>query len=382
MPVGIALMKYMGSKRSMLENGLGELLEREVPGARRFADLFAGSGAVSIRVAQRFPIQVLAFDLQCYSAVLTGAVIRRVTKIDWRLAWRTWFARAQKVATDKHPSTSKLTLQSVKTLRAWSQDQGDDRPITRAYGGHYFSPRQTIWLDALRTTLPARDTTRTVALASLIRAASACAAAPGHTAQPFQPTRTAKFYIAEAWSRDVVERTRRAFEVIASQFARTAGEALVQDANAAARKLRAGDLAFIDPPYSGVHYSRFYHVLETVAHGKCSEVSGVGRYPAVEFRPRSRYSIASESAMALAELFESVSSQGARAIVTFPVHTCSNGLSGDIVREIARHHFHIREQTVKSRFSSLGGTGDSRDNEAGRAARNRASELMLVLRPK
>ena len=52
-------MKYMGSKRAMLQNGLGELLGREAADALRFFDLFAGSGAVAIHIARRFAISVL-----------------------------------------------------------------------------------------------------------------------------------------------------------------------------------------------------------------------------------------------------------------------------------------------------------------------------------
>ena len=74
-------MKYMGSKRAMLQNGLGELLGRQVLNAPRFVDLFAGAGSVAIHVARKFPISVLAFDLQSYSAVLTSAVVGRQTPL-------------------------------------------------------------------------------------------------------------------------------------------------------------------------------------------------------------------------------------------------------------------------------------------------------------
>ena len=37
----------MGSKRSMLLNGLGDLLANNAPKTTRFVDLFAGSGAVA-----------------------------------------------------------------------------------------------------------------------------------------------------------------------------------------------------------------------------------------------------------------------------------------------------------------------------------------------
>jgi adenine-specific DNA-methyltransferase len=206
-------------------------------------------------------------------------------------------------------------------------------------------------------------------------------AAPGHTAQPFQPTRTAIRFLQESWNKNIVSKTRSAFESLASQFAQHCGQALVADANLAALQLQKGDLAFIDPPYSGVHYSRFYHVLETIADGDCGEVTGIGRYPAPTKRPRSKYSVSSESTEALRDLLENVSTRGARAILTFPDHECSNGLSGDVVRQIAEHYFSIQEERVDSQFSTLGGTGNS-GPDVGRAARKQAKELMLILNPK
>ncbi len=376
-------MKYMGSKRAMLGNGLGELLGREVTHARRFVDLFAGSGAVAVHVAQRFAIPVLAFDLQRYSAILAGAVIARQSIIKWKPTFEAWQKRAESLfkAYDV-PSADCLTVKLVTQLRSWCEAQVE-LPITTAYGGHYFSPRQAVWIDAFRATLPKTESSRTVALAALIQASSQCAAAPGHTAQPFQPTRTAKRFLSEAWCKDIVGRTRTVFEIIADQHAQRGGRAQVPDANDAAQQLKDCDLAFIDPPYSGVHYSRFYHVLETIADGNCGEVSGTGRYPTRIRRPRSRFSVGSESADALDGLLSAVSSRGARAIVTFPDHDCSNGLSGDSVREIAARHFHVYEQGVESKFSTLGGTSDQgRPGEGGRSARRLAKELILVLKPK
>jgi adenine-specific DNA-methyltransferase len=376
-------MKYMGSKRAMLQNGLGDLLSREVLDAPRFVDLFAGSGSVAIHVARKFSIPVLAFDLQSYSTVLTSAVIDRRTTLLWQPVWEDWLRRAAgQFKAHRIPMTNKITQPVVAEFRAWCNEQLE-LPITKAYGGHYFSPQQAVWIDALRTNLPSRKPANTVALAALIQAASQCAAAPGHTAQPFQPTRTAKRYIEEAWRKDIVEKTKSAFELLANQFAQRHGKAKVGDANQVARRLHEGDLVFIDPPYSGVQYSRFYHVLEIIADGDCGVVTGVGRYPAWEFRPRSNYSLISESSKALDNLLKTVASRGARAILTFPDHDCSNGLSGDSVREIAAKHFQITSQKVASRFSTLGGTGDSeRSNETARSARKDTHELMLVLKPR
>jgi adenine-specific DNA-methyltransferase len=375
-------MKYMGSKRSMLRNGLGDLLIRKARTKRRFVDLFCGSGAVAIHVASNLKIQVLAWDLQRYSVALANAVITRKSSFRWERSWTAWHRRA-KSRFGKHspPRILKITQKIVSDVREWCSGK-QKHPFTKAYGGHYFSPLQAVWLDAFRQTLPTSQPARTIALAALIRAASRCAAAPGHTAQPFQPTKTAKKYLLEAWNRDLVAQTKSALQEIAEQFAKCSGKAAVGDANELANKLRKTDLAFIDPPYSGVHYSRFYHVLESVSRGRCGEVSGVGRYPPCKKRPWSRYSVGSEAKTALSELFQTVSSKKVKTIVTFPVHKCSNGLSGRVVRNLARKYFRIEEQQVKSSFSSLGGIGGNGNGAASRAARTSQKELILVLKPK
>jgi adenine-specific DNA methylase len=377
-------MKYMGSKRSMLQNGLGTLLAKELPSAWRFVDLFSGSSAVAIHVAQNNEIPVIAFDLQRYSIVLAGAVLGRQHKLRWKQVWSAWHWRAMKRA-QRHDFRlkSKLTRPEVDRARSWSASKAN-LPITCAYGGHYFSPGQTIWIDALLTTLPKSNPARTVARAALIQAASCCAASPGHTAQPFQPTRTAKKFLDAAWRLNIVQATRSALADLADIHSqKNGGGATVADANEAAKKLRKNDLVFIDPPYSGVHYSRFYHVLETIARGKCGEVSGTGRYPHINKRPISDYSISTKAPYALDGLLKTIAAKKARAILTFPDHDCSNGLSGKTVRKIARKHFTIKFSRVKSLFSTMGGTGDNtRKGEAKRKPRHIAKELMLVLEPK
>lgn len=365
----------------MLNNGLGDVLNRELVSATRFVDLFAGSGAVSLHVARNSSIPIHAVDTQDYSALLINAVVRRKQAFDCESSLNTWIRRAKlRLEGLRVPNPKKITVTKVKRLRVWSGNRTN--PITRAYGGYYFSPKQAMWFDALRSTLPRKEPAKSVALAALIKCASQCAAAPGHTAQPFKPTRTAKKYLLEAWSRDVLAYTQKAFRSMAKDSARRKGIAQVGDANKAAARLKTGDLAFIDPPYSGVHYSRFYHVLETIARGRCGSVSGTGRYPPFDERPWSRFSVQTESRKAFDELLKLVSSRKTKTIVTFPVHKCSNGLSGRIVRNVSKKYFKIKEQTVKGRLSSLGGVGGKRKGAAGRAARKRSRELILVLTPR
>jgi len=378
-------MKYMGSKRMMLTNGLGTTLDKEVRRATRFVDLFLGTGEVASFVARRHAIPVYGVDLQAYSVVLTEAIVGRCHPIPWEDLWTSWAARATRLAAKTKPpeisNKGRLTRHLVQEIRDWCLGQVD-LPITRAYGGHYFSAVQSIWIDAFRATIPTRDHERTVALAALVRAASQCVAAPGHTAQPFQPTKTAASFLKDAWLRDVAPRVESAAKNLSGQHALRLGAARIADANELADCLSPGDLVFLDPPYSGVQYSRFYHVLESIVRGQCGEVSGVGRYPTPAHRPKSRFSLVTESEEALVQLLFLLSTTGASAILTFPDHACSNGLSGDSVREIARAHFRVRENSVRSKFSTLGGRGAGEQKVARRKARHETSELMLLLRPK
>src|SRR6266536_910843 len=189
----------------------------------------------------------------------------------------------------------------------------------------------------------------------------------------------AKPFILEAWRKDIAMIAKSSFAELAKIFAQEQGFVQTADANDAAEGIREGDLVFIDPPYSGVHYSRFYHVLESIASGDPGPVSGVGRYPDPAARPRSRYSLKCESREALSDLLGTVAGKRAKAILTFPAGECSNGLSGDIVRELAREHFRVREKTVQSKFSTLGGTRD--EHGKGGTARQTARDPMLSLTP-
>lgn len=375
-------MKYMGSKRWMLDNGLGDCIRRECNEAGRFVDLFAGSGAVSYFVAEKTNMVVRAHDLQEFSMVVTGAIVCRRVPVDAGKIWGAWISRARDVRDGvRAPTIGRATRDDVKRCREWSAGR-DEWALTRAYGGHYFSPQQSIWIDALRRSIPSKDPERTVALAALISAASQCCASPGHTAQPFQATRRAKKYLKESWEKSIVDHTKVCLFQIAPRHARKEGMAFVADANDVASHLRRTDLVFVDPPYSGVHYSRFYHVLESIAAGNPGEVSGRGRYPDIGRRPSSRYSTPREAGLALAELMESIASKGARAIVTFPKHRCSNGLSGPLIQKAAADYFDVSTFSVTRKFSTMGGNGRTDKRGTERHARLKKRELVMTLSPR
>jgi adenine-specific DNA-methyltransferase len=381
--MGFGPVKYMGSKRTMLSNGLGEVLRSRVSKVKRFADLFSGSAAVAWFVAENFSCPVMAADLQSFSVCLAEAVISRDVPLNPQAIWEHWSKEAQATAGQADAFQEAERFSQVSWGRARRRNVADARdicveshhPITKAYGGHYFSPKQAILIDALRATLPEDPFQRSAALAALICAASECAAAPGHTAQPFQPTKGAASFLFGAWRQDVLARTKSALEIICPKHAQIPGKATVCGAEELAKQLGRDDLAFLDPPYSGVHYSRFYHVLETIARGDCPAVTGVGRYPDPAERPKSDFSIQSKSKPALDRLLLVLSERKVRTIVTFPKEKTSNGLSGSTVQTVAQKYFKTSRRTVNGRFSTLGG------NLSNRKARIPAYEIILQLQP-
>lgn len=394
--MGGASVKYMGHKGRLLPV-LGEILLEVGRDSEQAADPFCGSGVVSWFLAENSDLVVHAGDLQRFASVRAAAVIERTASIDAQPLLKGWFAAAREKidrvvghfpramrSIDAELGDPREIREVVERSRRFSGEVlpsllkmiGGQWPMSKAYGGYYFSPAQALVLDALRQTLPPGALERDTALSALIEAASRCAAAPGHTAQPFQPTMGAASYIVEAWSRNVWTRVADAVCAVVGRFARRAGTAAPRDFRATLEGMRPGDLVFADPPYSGVHYSRFYHVLETLARGQEISVAGQGRYPPATERPVSGFSRRSEAKRSAAELVQICSQNRVNLVLTFPRDGASNGVAARDFIEYGRGRFSIVSYIEEdSRFSTMGG------NAVKRSARIHCAEAIVTFRP-
>ena len=375
-------MKYMGSKHALLANGLGQLIVEESRQVDRIVDLFCGGSSVSWFAAENTELPVLAIDLQQYAVVLAGSVINRTKALDPNAIAAEWFRkviRVREISKTWRAAQELVTScddigQFVESSRKLCRDITDSGPVWSSYGGHYFSPSQAATIDAMIAALPEQEPVRTICLAAAIASGSHCAASPGHTAQPFQPTHRAAPFIGEAWARDPLAVARRALGQVCTRRANALGESTIGEAVAVASTLSSSDLVIVDPPYSGVQYSRFYHVLETIATRMYHPVTGAGRYPPLNARPQSSFSRSGEAKEALFSLLDNLSRVHATVIFTFPAGKSSNGLSGDIVIDASNDLFDVEEHRILGRFSTLGG------NNRNRSARSASEELVLVMR--
>lgn len=386
----------MGNKGKMLST-LGDIIAFHSKNAERIADPFCGSAAVSWYLAETTDKEVISGDIQAFAVARARAVIERSEAIDPKSMLDHWFCRAKAVV-DSVASHFPNHLRSIEpdltapahikrvvnqsrkfcidVLPVVFQDFEGAWPISKAYGGYYFSPAQALVFDALRQTLPSDVAKRKIALAALVESASRAAASPGHTAQPFQPTDSSAKYIIEAWLRNPWGLVEAAVKDIAGRSAKKRGRGIVGNFTKTITRLQAGDLVFADPPYSGVHYSRFYHVLETITRGDEFEPEGRGRYPAIENRPSSAFSKKSEASSAAIELLTCCAEKKLTLVLTFPTEDASNGLTAKDFIKIGRPIFSkIQTEEVNSDFSTLGG------NKKHREARKLCGESIITFQP-
>jgi adenine-specific DNA-methyltransferase len=370
-------MKYMGHKGKLLPV-LDQIIDSQSANSKRIADPFCGSGIVSWSLARRTKKIIVSGDLQSFAVARAAAVVERTSAIDAEKTVAQWFGKAEDILekvlhlfpnagrsiqpdecshTEIRAAVERSRNFCEEILPPLLKKIGGNFPMSIAYGGHYFSPLQALQLDSLRQSVPASIDARKVCIAALIETASRCAASPGHTAQPFQPTITAARYIAEAWSRSVWMLARQAVQSIAETQANVKGCAKVGDFKEIISLLEPGDLVFADPPYSDVHYSRFYHVLETLARGESVLVSGIGRYPDIKDRPSSYFSRKGMALFAAQELVHACASKEVNLILTFPSNKASNGLKAeDFIRFGSGKFTSISTEVVDSTFSTLGGS--------------------------
>ncbi len=350
----------------------------------RFVDLFTGSASVSHFVAESSAVPVWSVDLQHYSKVLSESVITRTEPISDRQVVTDWVkSTLEAINGDEHyrqlaEPIHRLGRTTVLRSRKKSAAAPQNFFITAQYGGHYFSSQQAYFLDSLYQTLPEEKSERAVGLAALLRTASSCAAAPGHTAQPFQPTPQLLPFIKTAWSKDVGLEVQREVEYLSGRSAKRRGAAFVADATGFASQLNSGDLVFCDPPYSDAQYSRFYHVLEGISQGGWSDVGGAGRAPQRSERASSAFSMRSQSNSAITALLAALRSAGCTVMITFPDASASNGLSGREIVEIASREWLVEVDLVDSIHSTMGGSKQA----GGRGGRRRLQEAVLCLQPR
>jgi adenine-specific DNA-methyltransferase len=299
---------YIGNKSRYLD-AIEQAIDSVAEPGTTACDLFAGTSVVTRRLAQKRP--VISSDIQAYSQVLARALTkpRAFSEVNsaallgtargWLAARRPRFEdlldfESRALAGAPHDSAPLAALIeqgsfAVADRRSGELEQAKRRArdaanpdiatLTWYYGGVYFSYAQSLELDALlhATRLISGGARDDTVVAAIMGAASDAVSTVGnHFAQPVQP-RHRDGTLKRSWVSSVAR--RRQYSVI-DGFARWLaryGELRETPHECTAMQSDFQDtlsglgpdvgVVYADPPYTRDHYSRFYHVLETIALG-------------------------------------------------------------------------------------------------------------------
>lgn len=304
---------YLGSKLRLVES-IRRCIDDHASKEGAVCDLFAGSGTVSLALAR--DREVIASDIQEYSRVLCAAILLPQLSCD-ESTNRLITAAEQHRSSMENRLSPILELEDVAIDRALvrpellcelvehgamvaslgrrtrigraleesaSRIRGDDRRFTatRYFGGVYFSFRQAIYIDAVLNAIdevaPAH---KEVCLAALLSTASTIVNSVGKQfAQPIRPRNKdgeIKQSVVRQMKRDRMTNATSVFRSWLSKYGSVPKRRSNQVIHGDYREVLAGlsnvAIVYADPPYTRDHYSRFYHVLETLCLRDSPQIS-------------------------------------------------------------------------------------------------------------
>ena len=364
-------LNYLGSKLRLLDF-IEENVRKVTPKDAGVCDLFAGSGCVSYKLSRLFP--VVACDIQHYSKVICDALLQPGTLTEETVKafiseikgskslLRDAFAplieleeeairnEDLELLTDivEHGSLEVYNLEKTESKIAPVQNQvheklkktglmGKESLISRYYGGVYFSSSQAVQIDvivdAIRNHLNTVD--KSVLLAALLSTTSDIACTVGkHFAQPIKARdskgKIKKLVYNKAIKDKTVDVTALFEEWLDKYVSLPKGKynnTILQGDYMECLKMLPDNVrtVYADPPYTRDHYSRFYHVLETIALDDVPEISTVKIHGSTHVsngiyrkdRHQSPFCIRSKAPKAFDEMFKAISASGRNLLLSY-----------------------------------------------------------------
>ena len=327
------ILKYMGGKREILTDIHNALAAMDVK-SDTFCDLFAGTSIVAYAMSDEFDIVVN--DIQHYSEIFAKCYmndyshvydIDESVKIIKEKVLRHLQLDVLWKETDTLKYNEDMSYQDMLRVETIEHEiiknKEEERGFSlfkRCYSGTYWSYEQCRYIDAIRAVCEQYKghCLYEAMMASLVYAMSYSSQSTGHFAQ--YRTLTEKNY------QDVLQyRMKNIFMM----FLKKLKELLTKlryphahtlrtsslDYEDCITTLQPGTIVYADPPYSAVHYSRFYHVLETLVRYDNPKVEYKGRYR--ESRYQSPFDQRTKVKQAFEKLFSRIDQQQCHLLLSY-----------------------------------------------------------------
>lgn len=243
--------RYTGSK-AKLGNWILGLISKECEG-ETFADVFAGTGIISYLASKSFQELIINDFLQSNNVIYKGFFGKGI-----------W-------------DREKLT-KIINSYNHLSAKNIKDNFFSENFSGKYFGKTDAkiigyIREDIEKNKLKLTEKEYCILIASLIYSIDRIANTVGHYDAYIKKEPKDNIFIL-----DMIEpiNTNKEFKIF------------LDDTNNLARKIKA-DVVYIDPPYNSRQYSRFYHILETLAKWDKPKLYGTALKPEPKEENTSEY---------------------------------------------------------------------------------------------
>jgi adenine-specific DNA-methyltransferase len=231
--------------------------------------------------------------------------------------------------------------------------------FTKYYSGTYWSFEQCVWIDALRMVAEKFNETPVyyAILSSIMFAMSYTTQSTGHFAQYRDGKKE------EAMHNIIYYRQRSFYGLFNKKF-----KDLLNNLDNSLKDLITTTLSFeqclniipekttvyADPPYAPVHYSRFYHALETLVKYDYPNVDHKGRYR--DDRHQSPFSQKTNAINAFVDLFEGIIKKKAQLVLSYSGSGVVDikKVEDLVVQLFPKKSYKISKKTLDYKHSTMG----------------------------
>jgi adenine-specific DNA-methyltransferase len=364
-----SIIKYMGSKKPIINFIVSNIEDIHLDG-KPICDLFSGSCSISAALRKKFDF--ISNDIQEYSSILGQTYFSDLSKYEFKI-----LEQEIKENASNHINLFKEKYSNyyydytlIKDLKEYQKIELSQRKLIKEkfnidfhlfvkhYSGTYWSFEQCAWIDAIRKSAEKYKDEKIyyAILSSLMYAMSYSTQSTGHFAQYRDGNSV------DAMKNIIIYRLKNVFDLFSKKL-----EELVNSLDNHLKKITTTTFPFekclknipqkstvyADPPYASVHYSRFYHVLETLVKYDYPELEFKGRYRGD--RHQSPFSQKSKAIQAFKELFEGIIQANCQMLLSY---SGSGVVPIEIIISLAKQYFfdgyEIEVKEVEHKHSTMG----------------------------
>ena len=326
------IIKYMGSKKPILD-----FITSNIRGIHRdgniVCDLFAGSCSISAGLRNEFDF--ISNDIQEYSRTIGQTYFSDFSGVNLEKLMISILNTAQIHYSKLSESLNGYIFDygNINTLEEFYRIEEKQRDLfkmdiatndynlfTKFYSGTYWSCEQCIWIDSLRKAADdiINITYRNVILSSIMFAMANTSQSTGHFAQYRDGhSHDSMLNIIIYRQKGFLDSFKKKLTELLSVL-RNPVKSIVtttQDFTECLSHLPENITVYADPPYAPVHYSRFYHALETLIKYDYPKLEFKGRYRMD--RHQSPFSQKTKAIQAFEDLFDGIISKRSQMLLTY-----------------------------------------------------------------